>query len=286
MRTRPVPANATAFAQATVPVVAQVMLAAACLMVLAPGTRAEEDPWPDIRAAVFDDRPIAEDDGAIALYAPEQAEDAAIVPIAMHLPAPIANTAKSLTLVIDRNPAPVAATFHFGKGFQARSEFGERKLMTRIRVDNFSNVRAILETADGKLHMATRFVRGAGGCSAPAGKDVDAAMTNLGKMQVKTIRNAVMGEGWREGVVMIRHPNFTGMQMDPISRGYTPARFVNDIEVKRGGDMVLTMEGGISISEDPNIRFSYDAAQGEVLEVKAADTEGAEFTARSQESGS
>jgi sulfur-oxidizing protein SoxY len=263
-----------------------VAIVVACLAVCTASARAEEDPWPDIRAAVFDDRPIAEDDGAIALYAPEQAEDAAIVPIAMHVPAPVANTAKSLTLVIDRNPAPVAATFHFGKGFQARSEIGERKLMTRIRVDNFSNVRAILETSDGKLHMATRFVRGAGGCSAPAGKDADAAMANLGKMQVKTIRNEAMGEDWREAVVMIRHPNFTGMQMDPISRGYTPARFVDDIEVTRGGDVVLTMEGGISISEDPNIRFNYDAGEGEMLEVKAADTEGAEFTARSLQSGS
>lgn len=259
--------------------------AAACIAFSA-SVRAEDDPWPDIRAAVFEGRTIAEDDGAIALYAPEQAEDAAIVPIAMHVPAAIANEAKSLTLIVDRNPAPVAATFQFGKGFHARSEIGERKLTTRIRVDNFSTVRAILETADGKLHMASRFVRGAGGCSAPASKDADEAMANLGKMQVKTMRNDVMSSAWREAVVMIRHPNFTGMQMDPISRGYTPARFVNDIEVKRGDEVVLTMEGGISISEDPNIRFNYDAADGEGLEVRGADTEGAVFMAKSERSGS
>jgi sulfur-oxidizing protein SoxY len=250
------------------------------------GARAEDDPWPDIRATVFEGRAIAENDGAIALYAPEQAEDAAIVPIAMHVPASIANDARSLTLIIDRNPAPVAATFRFGEGFRARPEIGERKLMTRIRVDNFSNVRAVLETADGKLHMASRFVRGAGGCSAPASKDADEALASLGKMQVKTVRNDVMDAGWREAVVMIRHPNFTGMQMDLDTRGYTPARFVNDIEVKRGNDLVLTMEGGISISEDPNIRFNFDAAGGDSLQVRAADTEGAVFTAQSQHSGS
>ena len=82
----------------------------------------------------------------------------------------------------------------------------------------------------------------------------------LGKMQVKTIADSAHGEHWREGVVMIRHPNFTGMQMDVVSRGYTPARYVNLVEVTRAGSVVLRMEGGISISEDPNIRFNYDGA--------------------------
>ncbi len=88
---------------------------------LAPA-HAADDPWPDIKAGVFEGRAIAENDGALALYAPEQAEDAALVPIAVHIPANIANQAKSLTLIIDRNPAPVAATFRFGDGFHASSE--------------------------------------------------------------------------------------------------------------------------------------------------------------------
>ena len=71
--------------------------------------------------------------------------------------------------------------------FIASAAVGERKLMTRVRIDSFSKVRAILETADGKLHMATKFVMGAGGCSAPASKDADAALASLGRMQVKTI---------------------------------------------------------------------------------------------------
>jgi sulfur-oxidizing protein SoxY len=262
------------------------VLAAGVLLCPSGAVRAEDDPWPDIRAAVFESRAIAEGDGAIALYAPEQAEDAAVVPIAVHLPPDVANRATALTLIVDRNPAPVAATFRFGDGFRARPEIGERKLMTRIRVDSFSHVRAVLETDDGKLHMATKFVRGAGGCSAPASKDADQALAELGKMQVKAISQSAMGKDWREGVVMIRHPNFTGLQMDPISRGYTPARFINDIEVKRGDVVVLRMEGGISISEDPNVRFTYDAAPDDTIEVRASDTDGATFSARSQPSGS
>jgi sulfur-oxidizing protein SoxY len=256
------------------------------LLALTQPAGAADDPWPDIRKAMFETRPIAENDGALALYAPQQAEDAAVVPIAVHFPPDVANQARALTLIIDRNPAPVAATFRFGEGFQARREIGERKLMTRIRVDSFSNVRAILETADGKLHMAKAFVRGAGGCSAPASKDAEAALAALGRMQVKTAGNSAHDEAWREAIVMIRHPNFTGLQMDPISRGYTPARFINDLSVSRGAALVLRMAGGISISEDPNIRFNYDAASGDALEARATDTDGAVFTARSQPTGS
>lgn len=248
--------------------------------------RAGDDPWPDIHAGVFEGRPIAENDGTVALYAPEQAEDAAVVPIAIHLPPNIANEAKAITLVIDRNPAPVAATFRFGEAFVADARVGERKLMTRVRIDNFSKVRAILETKDGKLHMASKFVRAAGGCSAPASKDADAALASLGRVQVKIIADTAREPSWREGIVMIRHPNFTGMQMDIVSRGYTPARYVDLVEVTRAGKLLLRMEGGISISEDPNLRFNYDAADADALEVRAKDSNGTHFAGKSIPGGS
>jgi sulfur-oxidizing protein SoxY len=249
-------------------------------------TRAADDPWPDIHAGVFDGRPIVESDGSLALYVPEQAEDAAIVPVAVHMPPNIANTAKSLTIIIDRNPAPVAATFRFGEAFAGSAEIGERKLMTRVRVDSFSNIRAILETADGKLHMAKKFVMGAGGCSAPASKDADEAMANLGKMQVKSTASAAHGAAWREGIIMIRHPNFTGMQMDIVSRGYTPARYIDLLEVTRGGRLLLRMEGGISISENPNLRFTFDGSDGDQLEVRAKDSNDTKFAGKSLPNGS
>lgn len=258
-----------------------------CILMFAAigAAHAEDDAWMDIKAGVFKGRSIAEDN-LFALYAPAQAEDAAIVPIAIHIPTQVANVARSLTLVIDRNPMPVAATFRFGEGFPASPEVGERKILTRVRVDNFSKVRAVLETPDGKLHMAEKFVMGAGGCSAPASKDANQALVNLGKMQVKSIADTAHGARWREAVVMIRHPNFTGMQMDLETRGYTPARYVNAIDVTRGGELLLRVEGGISISEDPNLRFNYDGADGDALEVRATDTEGAVFLGKSPPSGS
>jgi sulfur-oxidizing protein SoxY len=250
---------------------------AVAAMALASAAARADDPWPDIHRDVFDNRPIAAEDGAVTLEAPYRAEDAAIVPLTMHIPES-AGDVKSLTLVIDKNPAPVAATFQFGNAAGKST----RTLSTRVRIDMYSNVRAVVETADGKLHMATKFVKASGGCSAPAGKDMDEALANLGKMQIKTFDKAdAQTPGSREAQVMIRHPNYTGMQMDQLTREYTPAKFVQELEVKRGGELVFRMEGGISISENPHFRFTYAPASDDTLEVMAKDTDGKVFTTTS-----
>jgi sulfur-oxidizing protein SoxY len=258
------------------------LLAAAFLCLAQPAFAADPDLWPGLREEIFGAREIVENDGVITLYAPENAEDAAIVPISVRFPPQTSRTIVAMTLLVDRNPAPVAATFKFGDAFRNGQDVGERQLATRIRVDSFSRVRVIAETADGKLHMTTRFVAGAGGCSATPSKDMEAALAGLGKMNIKTMTEPVRGADWRETQVMIKHPNFTGLQMDPVSRGYVPARFVNDLEIKSAGTLLLKMEGGISISENPNLRFSYGATgSGDAIEVTARDTEGATFTDRS-----
>ena len=255
-------------------------LTAALGLALAGAPALADDPWPDIKRVVFDNRDIIEEDGTITMDAPYRAEDAAIVPITVHMPASVAGGVKTLTLIIEKNPAPVAATFHFGPA----AGKGDRMLSTRVRIDMYSNVRAVIETADGKLHMATKYVKASGGCSAPAGKDIDDVLANIGKMQIRTFDEPkVSGQSpaTREAQVMIRHPNFTGMQMDQLTREYTPAKYVQDLEVKRGGELVFQMEGGVSISENPNLRFTFAPGTDPTLEVTAKDSDGRVFTATS-----
>ncbi len=257
------------------------LLCCASLIVPNAGAQAEEDLWPGLREEVFGAREIVENDGLVTLYAPERAEDAALVPLSIRIPGNVAPNAVALTVLIDRNPAPVAATFTFGDAFRTGADIGERQLATRIRLDSFSKVRAILETTDGKLHMSAKFVSGAGGCSATPSKDIEAALAGLGKIDIKARSEPARGQSFREAQVMIRHPNFTGLQLDPDSRGYVPARFVDDLEVTSAGRLLFRMQGGISISENPHFRVSYSGTPGEVVEVKAKDTEGARFTERS-----
>lgn len=255
---------------------------AAALFALAAGiapVAAGDDPWPDIAASVFGGRPVVEDAASVQIYAPAQADDAAIVPVKITVAAAVASQMKSLTLVINRNPMPVAATFAFADLFRNGGDVGDRTLSTRVRVDAFSRVRAIVEKMDGSLHMASKFVIGAGGCSAPASKDPEQALAEMGRTQFVVSRDGAKGGAWREARLMIRHPNFTGMQMDRATGAFTPARFVNSIEVAQGDRILWRMTGGISISEDPNIRFTFGTSSAADLQFMATDTSGARFRA-------
>lgn len=85
---------------------------------------------------------------------------------------------------------------------------------------------------------------------------------------------------------MLKHPNFNGMQMDPDTRAYTPAKFIKQMTIKYGGGLVLEMESGISISSDPNLRFSYKYNGQKPFTVTATDTDDTTFTAEAEVPGS
>lgn len=246
------------------------LLAATFLM--GPGLALAQDvpseaTWDSIRPDIFGERAI-DGEAVVKLGAPARAEDAALVPIELQIGLPVsdARTVTAVTLVVDENPSPLVAVFKLGEG---RRQFG---LSTRIRVNSYSYVRAISETSDGKLHMTKAYVKAAGGCSAPAGKDPVEAKANLGKMRFRDFSET----GSREAQIQIRHPNYSGMQMDQVTRLYTPAWFVQTLAVSQGGKPLFSMVGGISLSEDPTFRFSYDK-NGEAVSVDAKDTEGNDF---------
>ncbi len=238
--------------------------------------------WDSLKKDVFGAKDILDGAGMIDLETPIRAEDAAIVPITVRMPANFAGTVKKLTLIVDQNPSPIVASFTYGNA----AGTGDRMLSTRIRMDQYSDVRAIAETADGKLYMTAKFVKASGGCSAPMGKDAEEAMKSMGRMQVKKMVTKDADALTQEAQIMIKHPNVTGMQMDQLSGLYAPARYINKIEVKSGNDLIFAMEGGISISEDPNFRFTMSGKTGDTIEVKAEDSDGATFSGQSTPSQS
>jgi len=242
----------------------------------------EADVWPALQKDVFGDKTVTENAAFVGLEAPDRADDAALVPLKVRIPADVAQRVKKLTLIVDKNPAPVVAEFAYGPA----AGNGERTLSTRVRVDMYSNVRAVVETEDGALYMATKFVKAAGGCSAPALKDTDAALADAGRMIVKTLESGEADTGLRQAQLMIKHPQYSGLQLNQATGFYIPARFVREIDVKRGDERVFKMTGGISISEDPNFRFTYAGGGDETLEVTATDTEGKVFTGRTGPKGS
>jgi sulfur-oxidizing protein SoxY len=136
--------------------------------------------------------------------------------------------------------------------------------------------------------MASHFVKASGGCSAAASKDAELALKDLGKMQI-TSRALDADHGLKSAMdtkIMIRHPNFSGLQIDDVTRGYRPAHFIRSIAVRQGDQLLFTVEGGISIAENPHFRFIHTAMRSQAITVSADDTEGGHFTGRSDQSGS
>ena len=234
--------------------------------------RAADDPWPSLAAQIFDGKPIGDGRAVLAIDAPYRAEDAAVVPIGLHglLKPGDPRRITGITLVIDANPSPLAAAFSFGVNS------GIRNLSTRVRVDSYTNIHAVARMADGSLLAAARFVKAAGGCSAPAAKQETDAIP-LGTMRLRQFP-AGSGADSRQVQLMIRHPNYSGMQMDQLTRLYVPAHFVSSVRVWQGDDILLGIESGISISENPEFRFDYRPNGSADFRAEVHDSEGKMFT--------
>ncbi|HEX2839657.1 quinoprotein dehydrogenase-associated SoxYZ-like carrier [Hyphomicrobium sp.] len=258
---------------------AAIVMAATWMVGAVYPAKAEEDMWPSLRSEVFGDRPIKESDGVVILDAPSRAEDAAVVPLTVRVPPAVKGPLKSMWLIIDQNPAPVALTVTFGPA--AGNGGGERRFTTRVRIDTYSYVHAVVETDDGTLHMTKAFVKASGGCAAPAPKDADQASADLGKTVVKSFDPALQTAALREAQIMIKHPNTNGLQMDPDTRAYVPARFIREVAVRRGSELVFKAETSFSISANPNFRFTYENASENTLEVTSIDTDETKFVGHS-----
>jgi sulfur-oxidizing protein SoxY len=256
------------------------LLAVALGVRLAPAASSDAyDPWPGLVQDIFQNRPMNDGSDVIAIEMPYRAEDAAIVPVTLRTKlSPGDNRrVRTITLVIDQNPAPMAAKFELGP------DANVTEISTRVRVNNYTDVHAVAELSDGKLYMAKTYVKASGGCSAPAAKNADEAKARLGQMRYRQFAKelAKQGDGpasaTREAQIMIGHPNNSGLQMDQVTQLYIPAFFVNELRLWQDDSPVLAMEGGISISEDPNIRFTYVSNGAKRIRAEAKDTDGHVF---------
>jgi sulfur-oxidizing protein SoxY len=231
-----------------------------------------DDPWPALAAQIFDKRAIGDGSAILGIDAPYRAEDAAVVPLGIqnHLTGADPRQIREITVVIDQNPSPVAVRFALG------DNSGIRSISTRIRVDSYTNVHAVATMADGQLFATERFVKAAGGCSAPAAKQ-EADSIPLGTMRFRQFPPPADSES-RQAQLMIRHPNYSGMQMDQVTRLYVPARFVASTRIWQGDDLLLSIESGISISENPEFRFDYRPNGATQFRAEVQDSEGNAFT--------
>jgi sulfur-oxidizing protein SoxY len=228
--------------------------------------------WQKVQADLFGGARIEAAQGIIALETPPRAEDAAIVPVAIRAAFPQSpeRFIDRIWLLIDNNPSPIAAVFGFTR------ESGRAEIETRIRVEQYTYVRAIARTNDGRLYMVANYVKASGGCSAPAGKDAIAAKANLGKMRLRVDASTTEGQPAR-AQLMVSHPNDSGLAMDQVTRTYATPHFVRRVEVRYAGRPLLDADVDFSISENPNFRFYLLPGDGGELEARVVDNQDLEF---------
>jgi sulfur-oxidizing protein SoxY len=244
-------------------------------LVVVPGALADDDDaatrasrWQALQQALFPGRSLKDGAGIIKLDAPPRALDAALVPIGIDLSE--VKPIKSVYVVIDGNPSPLAAHFTFGP----KADPHEIKL--RVRVDQYTDMHAIAESQDGQLFVATKYVKASGGCSAPAGGDDATALQDIGRMKLHLIGDFAAGKP-EQAVLMVRHPNFNGMQMNQITRYYTPPRFIRTIDATYEGSSIFHLDSDISMSTDPVITFGFVPQAKGQMKIVVRDSKDATF---------
>jgi sulfur-oxidizing protein SoxY len=252
---------------------ARVVLLSALLVQVAlplrvPAGELDTPQWAETRKALFQDRPIDEHaEAVVRLDVPARPDDAAAVPVLVKVSPPQGRepVVKSIYMVIDRNPEPLAGVFQLGPAA------GAAEIQTRLRVETHSPVRAIAETSDGTLYMTAKLVKAAGGCAAPP--VMMTAPPNLGQIQVRAQERPALNEpNWAQLIVI--HPNHTGFQRHPLNMLPISPHYVTDVAVTFDGARVVTARTTIAMSEDPDFRFSFVPKQPGMLRVDVKDSRG------------
>jgi sulfur-oxidizing protein SoxY len=259
------------YLQATMVVI---MLAAAGVASAATDQAADAALWTRIQHNLFGDRDVqAAPEHIIALDAPKRAQDAALVPLAIHtgMAQKPGHYIKTIWLIIDRNPSPVAGIFHF------TPDSGRADVDTRVRVDAYTNIHAIAELSDGSLYVAKRYVKASGGCSAPAGAERAVALRNLGKMKFRLLEPRATFNQPNQVLLMVSHPNDSGLAVNQLTHYAIPPYYVHKIAVTYSGKPILTAEINFSISENPNFRFYFTPHANGALKAEVFDTKGKQF---------
>jgi sulfur-oxidizing protein SoxY len=247
------------------------LLAAVVALVASAGALAEDAPaasvgaWQFLRPQFYGERTFGEvDETFMHVDAPGATPDPAATPVALHFGPDALGKIREVRLFIDNNPLPVVATLDFGAGQPIE------EIDFRVRVDRATSVRAVAETTDGKLEMRSAWVRAEGGCSAPP------SASGEGKIGDVRFRPSPDGKSLQ---VSIRHPNYSGFQIDPVSGDPIPQHYVSHVRLTAGGKPLLDIDSGVSISENPTFRIVSAQPIATPVTLDAVDSKDAHFSA-------
>jgi len=236
---------------------APLLIAAVPLVVAAQSQAPSSGAWPTMRHQIYGSRDIGEgSDQLMSIEAPGSTPDPTATPVVVRFGPVLQGKVKQVRVIIDNNPSPLATTMDLAAGLPVE------EIDLRVRIDRYTTVRAVAETADGKLEMRSTWVNASGGCSAPpaaAGGGV------LGQIRFRPSPDAHALQ------ISIRHPNNSGFQIDPRTGDPIPPHFVAHIRLSAAGQTLMEADTGISLSENPTLRIASSKPLASPLTVDASD---------------
>ncbi|MGH8134550.1 MAG: quinoprotein dehydrogenase-associated SoxYZ-like carrier [Steroidobacteraceae bacterium] len=210
-----------------------------------------------MRSYLYGTRDIGEmGDELMSIEAPASTPDPSATPVVVHFGKDLAGKVKQVRVIIDNNPSPLVTTMNLTPGLPVD------EIDLRVRIDRFTSVRAIAETADGHLQMRSTWVNASGGCSAPPSA---AAGGIVGQIRFRPSSDDQALQ------ISIRHPNNSGFQIDPLSGDPIPPHFISRIRLIADGQTVMDADTGISLSENPTLRIATSGPLPAPLTVEATD---------------
>lgn len=175
-------------------------------LVRAAGDPTEGDPlgstqWPDLKRSFIGTGAVKFSE-RVAVKGPAFADDALNVPVmvdARALAAPVSR----IRVVVDRNPIRHVLDFEPLRALPV--------LAFRLRLEQASPVRALVQTHDGRWHVGGTWVQAAGGgCTVPGATRADGSWSQtLNQVQARFFSSVL--EGSRRLRVRIMHPMDTGL---------------------------------------------------------------------------
>ena len=152
------------------------------------------------------------------------------------------------------------------------------QLDLRVRVDQYTLVHAIAEMQDGKLYAVQRFVKAAGGCSAPAGTDEADALQGTRSHEAARARRRRAGQAGDGGIAdqaseLQRHANEPGHPA--VHAGAVPGHNPGQLQ-RRAWCSIWTAT--FRLSTNPAITFGFVPQDKGQLKVVAHDSKNASFT--------
>lgn len=229
----------------------------ACIVLLASQVYSKTTTWDEwLRESIYGDEYLMYDN-SVDIQAPYRALDPAGVELSLKDNGVGIPYYTKMTLIIDENPTPCCAEFEF-HGITPH-------VLTNVRVNAYTHLTLVTEDSVGNKRYNKRFIKAAGGCSAPPLIVSDKPFGTIHLLQ---------SNGWTK--IKIWHPNYSGMQFDQLTRSEIPAEFIEDVKMWVDGVLVWEYRGSIGIAQDVFFMMPIHTVNREVY-IEARDNLGNMF---------